>query len=325
MTSNEPFSFGQDNVYLARIDQGNNIVNDTLINIGSYDFLPNILNDNILIQSRGMDQNSGLEFIQINQLDTSFCLVDTPISFNPDSLSYFFSMHLSEDSNYYYSAMSSIEGSTWVSSHAILKASANQEQLYYRNFDTIPYWHFTPDHNGVDTYEKVVYTGGNFEYRGMQQIYPNFFTLTQLDSSLNIINQRYYGGDRNYLLNSIKTTHEGDVLLIGRCSELDSNKWNIFIMKVNPNGLITSSDPHQTIPIKNAIVLPNPGSYYLQVHTGIYPAIFKLFSISGQQMIEEKINGETSHINTSSLETGTYIWQVIKDGQEVENGKWVKE
>jgi len=323
LTSNVPFQFGLDNVYLARLDQNNNIIIDTLIEKWSYDFESNVLNENIIIQTNSLDPNYA-NFNQVNQLDTNFNFINTVTSFNPDSLSYFFSIHLSSDSNYYFSAMRHREDAFWVDSHAVLKTSSDFDQLHYKDFDTIPYWHFTPDHNGIDTYENYVYTGGNFEYRGMQQTYPNYFTLTKMDTDLNIINQRYYGGDNNYLLNTIKTTTEGDVILAGRYSKLDTDIWNIFIMKVDENGLITSNKNQIDIPIKNAIIMPNPGTNYLELHTGVYPSELQLYNIKGQLIKSENIYKESSRINTQTLKSSTYIWHLVKDNELIETGKWLK-
>lgn len=325
MTSHDPFIFGQDYVYLRRMDQNISIIKDTLIQEGSYDIAPNILNDNIYIQSRGLDQNSGAAFIQINELDTNFQFINTPLSFNPDSLRYYFSIHLSQDSNYYFSAMRLREGSSWVDSHAAAKASKNMNQLYYRDFDTIGHVFYTPSLNGIDSYDQFVYTGGSLDCEGMQSPYPNYFSLTQMDTTFNIINQRFYGGDKNYWLTTIKTTPEGDVLLLGHCSELGTDLWNVFIMKVDQNGLITSTHEEESIPIKNAIALPNPGRDYLELHTGLYPSTLQLFNLKGNLILEEAIDSESTRINTQALPSGTYIWSLIKEGELVESDKWVKE
>ena len=325
-TSNPAFTGAPGDGYIAILDSALNVVKDSLFSVFIYDIDKDLTDSTqFVIHSKGLDTSPELGYTQVNILDDNFNLLSTPISFSGNDMSYYFSIHTCPDTGYYFSAMCTRGSGNWTNSYAVSKANMYLEFENYQALDTLPYWHFTTEHNGIDTFNDFVYSGGNFEYHGMQNSTPNYFTLTIMDTALNRLGQVFYGGDKNYLLTTIKTTPEGDIILLGRYSELSTDKWNIFIMKVNPNGLITSSNESQTIPIKNAIVLPNPGSSYLQVHTGVYPAIFKLFSISGQQMIEEKINGETSHINTNYLETGTYIWQVIKDGQEVENGKWVKE
>jgi hypothetical protein len=320
-----PFAPGTNRSYLARLDQQQNIIIDTLLNKGSFDFAPYPEDQKIIIQSRGLDDTPGLEFYQINVLDTNFMFISTPLSFIPDSLGYFFSIEFSEDSNYYFSGMRYAGNGTSYNSFAASKANIELQQLHYQSFDTLPYWHFTPDHNGIDSYRGNVYVGGNYEYRGTQQPYPNYFTLTKMDTALNIINQHYYGGDKNYLLNTIKTTPEGDVLLLGRCSELDTDLWNIFIMKVDENGLITSTKGEPEIPIKNAIITPNPGKDYMQLHTGIYPAQLQIFNINGQLVLEEVIQKNVTTIQTQSLSSGTFVWQLLKDGKVVETDKWVKE
>jgi hypothetical protein len=271
-----PFAPGTNRSYLARLDQQQNIIIDTLLNKGSFDFAPYPEDQKIIIQSRGLDDTPGLEFYQINVLDTNFMFISTPLSFIPDSLGYFFSIEFSEDSNYYFSGMRYAGNGTSYNSFAASKANIELQQL-------------------------------------------------KMDTSLSVISQHFYGGDKNYMLNSIKTTTEGDVLLLGRCSELDTDLWNIFIMKVDENGLITSIKEEPEIPIKNAIITPNPGKDYLHLHTGIYPAQLQIFNINGQLVLEEVIQKNVTTIQTQSLSSGTYVWQLLKDGKVVETDKWVKE
>ncbi|OYT14453.1 MAG: hypothetical protein B7C24_18280 [Bacteroidetes bacterium 4572_77] len=170
----------------------------------------------------------------------------------------------------------------WVDSSAANKIDTNFNEVHFQVFDTAGFWFHTPNHNGIDTFEERVYVGGNFGYFGQDQYYSNYVSLVIMDTSLNILEQRFYGGDGNYMLNSIKVTPEGDVLLLGHCSDVGPNVWNTFILKVDGDGLLTSSNSNMQIPIKNAIVLPNPGRNYLELHTAEYPAEFLLYDINGK-------------------------------------------
>jgi hypothetical protein len=325
-TGVDPFPFLPTSSYLAEIKQDKTLVKDTIFETVIYDIAPVFNNnENILVESRGLDTSSGISFTQLNLLDTNFNLDETPLSFESDSMGYYFSIHNGVDSNYYFSAMRYSGEGSWISSFACSKVSSEFQKLSYQAFDSTGYWFFTTDFNGIDTYETYVYAGGNFEYKGMNYPLPNYFFLIKMDTSLSVISQHFYGGDKNYMLNSIKTTTEGDVLLLGRCSELDTDLWNIFIMKVDENGLITSTKEEPEIPIKNAIVTPNPGKDYLQLHTRIYPAQLQIFNINGQLVLEEVIQKNVTTIQTQSLSSGTYVWQLLKDGKIVETDKWVKE
>ncbi len=325
-TSTMPFSGLPGNGYIAIIDSNMVMKKDSLFDKHMYDIAPIFNSDSqFMVDSKGLDTSSNVQFTQLNILDKDFNLINTPISYPGPDMSYYFSIHNSLDSNYYFSAMNRAEGAGFVDNHAVGKATKHFNKTHFHVFDSAAYWFYTCDHNGIDSYEQFVYTGSNFEYKGMNYSYPNTFCLTQMDTSLNIINQRFYGGDKNYLLNSIKTTPEGDVLLLGRCSELDSDLWNIFIMKVNQEGLITTTNNNAEIPVKNAIILPNPGRDYLELHTGAFPATLQLHNLNGSLVLEDYINSNISRVNTLELSSGTYIWSLAKDGKLVESGKWVRE
>ncbi len=312
--------------YLARISSDNTILKDTIIDIPSFDIAPNFISEqSFLIFTFHLDEAEDLHWNQINLLNYSFQLQSTPISFDGSRLSWFFSIHNSADLHYYCNAFHFSGNGNWVDSSAANKLDTNFNELHYQVFDTANFWFHAPNHNGIDTYEDRVYVGGNFGYFGQEQYYSNFVSLVIMDTSLNILEQRFYGGDGNYMLNSIKTTDEGDVLLLGHCSDVGPNVWNAFIMKVDKDGLITSTEDDLQISIKNAIVLPNPGKDYLELHTGKYPAKLQLFDMGGHQVIEEQVSQGKTIINTQKIKPGSYIWRLIQKGRIVETGKWVRQ
>lgn len=156
---------------------------------------------------------------------------------------------------------------------------------------------------------------------------PSYIQLDCLDEDLNIKYEKYYGGDAYYIVHNVLATDDGGCVLMSTRYAYGNNnikKRNISILKVDENGLIISTNENQSIPIKNAIVLPNPGKNYLQLHTGVLPATFKLYDVNGHEVLVEQIHSESTRIITNHLNTGVYIWQLIKDGKEVEKGKWIR-
>ncbi|NPD47885.1 T9SS type A sorting domain-containing protein [Lentimicrobium sp. S6] len=161
--------------------------------------------------------------------------------------------------------------------------------------------------------------------------YPNresYFRLDNLDYELNLNWQRYFGGDAYYNLIDINETPDGGCILVGTRYEHGTQgpfEKDVFIVKVDEDGLITSTNSNAGIPIKNAIVLPNPGREYLELHTGAFPATLQLLNLNGSLVLEEAINSNISRVNTLELSSGTYIWSLVKEGKVVESGKWVRE
>jgi len=156
----------------------------------------------------------------------------------------------------------------------------------------------------------------------------SYFALYKLDDNLDIQWQRFYGGDANYYFWDLKGTNDGGCIMVGtkyEHGETGPFERDVIVIKVDEYGLITNTNEAISTPIKNAIITPNPGIDYLQLHTGIYPSQFLLFNMFGQLILEEDIQQNITSISVQPLSSGTYIWSLIKDGQVVENGKWIKE
>lgn len=180
-------------------------------------------------------------------------------------------------------------------------------------------------YNCFDFYDKnALFFIGTNNYR-MFTDELSYIDIIKLESNLNILWHKYYGGDRAYFASEVKALEDGGCLITSQYKTPPNyEKRRTVLLKIDQNGLITSTNENQSIPIKNAIVLPNPGSGYLQLHTGMFPATFKLYDINGHEVLVEEINSESTRITTSHLKTGSYIWQLFKKGKEVEKGKWIK-
>ena len=156
----------------------------------------------------------------------------------------------------------------------------------------------------------------------------SYVCLSSIDSELNHNWTKYYGGDAYYFVCDICPAANDGCIITGtkyKDNGINPFEREIFIMKVDQNGLITSTNQEPAIPIKNAIITPNPGNNYLQLHTGIFPATLQIFNTKGQMVLERKIQQNSTTIQTQTLAAGTYVWQLQKDGSIVEVGKWVKE
>ena len=219
-----PFDLAFDKTYLARISEDKIIQKDTLFDVVSFDISTDFTSEeDIIIFTYQLDETEELKSNQINILDKDFQLQNTPISWDGGELCTFLSIHNGSDSNYYCNAFHFSDEGYWLDSSASAKIDSNFQMIHFQNFDTTGFWFHSPNHNGIDTYGEYVYAGGNFNYHGQNQYSPNYFSLVIMDTSLQILKKRFYGGDANYMLNSIKATPNGDVLLLGHCSDLGDN------------------------------------------------------------------------------------------------------
>jgi len=126
----------------------------------------------------------------------------------------------------------------------------------------------------------------------------------------------------------LDATDDGGCIMAGTILSPNSNpnQTDVIIIKVDSEGLITSSNKQDTR-VMHAMVYPNPGNEYLMLQTGQQNtgSSFKLVNISGQKLIEQTVNLTTQQIPTSELPPGIYVWTLSKGNTVIETGKWIKQ
>ncbi len=158
---------------------------------------------------------------------------------------------------------------------------------------------------------------------------PTWIQVTRIDTGLQIIDHHFYGGDAYYMPYHIIKTTEGGALIIGNRYDYTTpweQKYHVFALKVNSDGLITELPEQPQAKAHDAIIYPNPGSDFLNIQSGpqITGAEFYLFDMHGRPVLERKINNTQLNVNTTELAPGTYPWQIVFKNKIIESGKWVK-
>jgi len=159
---------------------------------------------------------------------------------------------------------------------------------------------------------------------------PTWIQVTRIDTSFNIIDQHYYGGDAVYLSYDIIATSDGGAFICGNRWDYntpDIKKYHIFTLKVNDQGLITDLPEESNFKAHDAIVYPNPGSDYLVVQSGpqVCGAFFRMYDMQGRLVMEQRLTSTLLRLSSNTLAAGTYPWQIIFNNKVIESGKWVKE
>ena len=72
-------------------------------------------------------------------------------------------------------------------------------------------------------------------------------------------------------------------------------------------------------------VYPNPGKDMLNIRTGLKDAWVEVYDMNGRMVYRQEITENVTAINTTDWSEGTYVWKVVSNGIEVENGKWIKQ
>ena len=74
-----------------------------------------------------------------------------------------------------------------------------------------------------------------------------------------------------------------------------------------------------------AVAYPNPGKDVLNIRTGLRNAWVEVYDLNGRLVHRQDITENVTGIDAGGWAEGVYVWKVMADGKEVENGKWVKD
>ncbi|NOX47532.1 MAG: T9SS type A sorting domain-containing protein [Chlorobi bacterium] len=142
--------------------------------------------------------------------------------------------------------------------------------------------------------------------------------------------QKNFGGYGRYSLTGLLATPDGGC--IGTCSYWDFYEYpnmdntDILFLKFNSDGDLITSVPENTPPIyiSDFLVYPNPGKDVLNISSGKDGLVIKLFDLNGKIILEQAFDKNTT-INTGFLPVGVYSYRINREGNLLENGKWIKE
>jgi len=176
-------------------------------------------------------------------------------------------------------------------------------------------------------YLNTTYIGGTSDF------YPEEFApvdcwyfLTCVDTTLSIKWQKFYGGDANYTLYGVLATKDEGCLMFGTLYDKDPLrlKRDIYVLKVNKDGLLVSTNGTPSPKVKEVILFPNPGSDKLHVLTSLKNLTLILFDINGNCILEDQISDNNTILDVSRIPSGMFLYRFTKDGNTVDSGKWIK-
>ena len=237
---------------------------------------------------------------------------------------------------------------TYINENEIIlcgKGSPDQSELYALNVITIneeteliDYNYFKKEedmrdhpamYNGVSKNGNNIYIGGTSNldyYNPFWSTFDSWFHLIKINPDISPIWEYWYGGDAYYFLYSILATNDGGCIMVGNRYdyETQNQERDIFIVKVDSNGLITWT---QQIPLakQESMVYPNPGTNLLNIKSTCNEMEFELININGQVVIRQMLDNNCSVINAESIKSGIYFYRLFdKKNKTVETGKWIK-
>ena len=138
--------------------------------------------------------------------------------------------------------------------------------------------------------------------------------IAKLDTDLNVLNERYLGGDASYDVYSMASTSDGGCAIGGFKYDYKVNgeqEGDAFIIKTDPD-LWVNIEENTKIPIHSVLCYPNPGNNNLNIRTTTYNSDFMLYDEYGRLILTTKINNLVTEINTSKLKRGVTFGNLLK-------------
>ncbi|MEI6884551.1 MAG: T9SS type A sorting domain-containing protein [Bacteroidota bacterium] len=211
----------------------------------------------------------------------------------------------------------------------ILKLDTNfhiRSEFFLGPDDTVSYPAYNTNIDFIN--EQNIYLGGvvNQDWGGIFSYNQSFIVLGKLDSSLSLTWQKYYGGDMYYMVWSVIATTDGGCIIGATSNDyaIQGENRDIYILKVDSNGLITGiSDPPDS-DLKRNLVYPNPGNEILNIETSLKQSTLSLYDLSGRLVSTTELHVGRNSINTQSINPGLYIFKISENSVITACGKWIK-
>jgi hypothetical protein len=143
------------------------------------------------------------------------------------------------------------------------------------------------------------------------------------------IQSRFYGGYGSYNVGTGVATSDGGYIYAVNWFDFANYippnpiDWDIVLMKVNSEGLLTGTDTPMPFEVTDVIVYPNPGNDSFKICSGYKQIRVLLNDLDGECVLDKIISG-TSSISTDDLKTGIYLYQLFDGYKEIKSGKWIK-
>jgi hypothetical protein len=150
--------------------------------------------------------------------------------------------------------------------------------------------------------------------------------IGKMDSNLNLLNEKYIGGDAYYHFNTITATSDGGALITtNRYDYLtQGHEHDVYIIKLDSLDFTVGITEHKNKKLADAIVYPNPGNEIINIRTALKGCIFNLFDTFGRQILKKPMPDRITTVKTNTLSKGTYYYSVTDNNKTIISGTWIK-
>ena len=150
------------------------------------------------------------------------------------------------------------------------------------------------------------------------------FYVALFDGNLNLKGEIYYHNETRMLTPySIYALPSGGCLISTDGYDRHTFEQQHAIYKLSDETIVGIEEAHDA-GFAVAMAYPNPGKDVLNIRTGLQNAWVEVYDMNGRLVHWQEITENVTAINAETWPAGMYVWKMISDGKEVENGKWIK-
>lgn len=182
---------------------------------------------------------------------------------------------------------------------------------------------------GIDWYDtSSIYTGAYVSFTAEYFVLANF----NKDLEPNWIKFFRKSDEYAYLPFSLHATRDGGCVIVGQKGEPTQVTFPLFgrawVIKIDSEGNIANTDDAVSQNIWSVTVFPNPspGAFKIDIEGVSADTRVSIINIEGREIkYFDNLNEGINHLDMSAIPAGIYVWNLIKKGAVIGNGKWVRE
>jgi hypothetical protein len=155
-------------------------------------------------------------------------------------------------------------------------------------------------------------------------------SVALIDSSLNLLGWKFFGGDMNYSPSILTATKDGGCMINGSVRDWQNSPPEVtyfWIKKIFEVDLITNAEETACGSDSDVKVYPNPGNNRINIATIRKNLSISLYSSDGKLLMKQDINDfPIQSINASHLKKGQYPYLIMDklQKQAIDKGLWIK-